>query len=193
MKHFNIGILIVVSCIAITGSAEAAESGGVVGRIQGADSKEPLAGAAVILCPVTVEHTCLLTAALSTVAGEDGSFQMTDVPAGRYFSFYDRTGGAKENWEDSDQSELIINLQGLENRFRSEARTQLFATFGGGGGISESKGTVTRYKDGKLAGGDGSISSLALGLTLEFRELKPLQIEVVAGEEANLNIEAWGK
>ncbi len=168
----------------------AASSSELQGKLIGTESQEPIAGAAIILCLVTAEKTCSLKANLVTEVKEDGSFELTNVPPASYVVLYDPSGKAMPGWKDIDGLEMILNLEGLSG-FPSSARTELFSTFGGGGGITMQEGTSLEFEDGVVVGGDGSIISEKYGLTVDFREGKPIIIQVQPGRTTEVEIRAW--
>lgn len=167
-------------------------TGIVQGKLIGAESQQPLTGAAVVLCLVVGEKTCVLQADLVSISGEDGKFELTEVLPGSYVVLYDPSAKASSSWKEIDGLEMILKLEGLSG-FPSSARTELFSTFGGGGGIRFQKGTTLEFKDGVVVGGDGSIRSEKYGLTMDFHEGKPITIEIQLGKITELEIRAWAQ
>lgn len=169
------------------------KTGTAQGNLIGAESAQPLAGAAVVLCSVVAEQTCMLRADLVSISTEEGSFELTEVPPGSYVVFYNPSAEASSTWEELDGLEMILKLEGLGlSRFPSPARTELFSTFGGGGSITWQKGTSIGFDDAGVLEGDGSIISEEHGLTMDFHEGKPITVEVQPGETTAIEIRAWG-
>ena len=168
-----------------------ATTGTIQGKLIGAESQQPLIGAAVILCLVVGEKTCVLQADLVSISGEDGELELTEVPPGSYVVFYDPSGKASSGWKEIDGLEMILNLQGLMP-IPSADRTELFSTFGGEGTIRVQKGLTLGFDENGVFSGDGSIISERYGLTMDFYEGKPITTEVQPGKTTELEIRAWG-
>ncbi|MFO8241226.1 MAG: hypothetical protein R6T90_09555 [Dissulfuribacterales bacterium] len=165
--------------------------GVVQGSIVGSESHKSLSNAAIILCSVVAEHTCVLKSDLTTRSGEDGGFTLSEVPAGSYVVFYDPSGKACGEWSKLDGQKMILKPEGFQSS-RSAAGSEVFSTFGGGGKILIKKGTTLKFQDGKLITVDGSVVSDKFGLTLDFHKGQPITIDIQTGKATELEIKAWG-
>jgi hypothetical protein len=83
-------------------------TGDIQGKLLSANTTEPLAGAAIILGLVTGELECTLQSDLVAVVGEDGTFELVNVPPGTYVVFYDPSGEAKDSWENIDKLKIDL-------------------------------------------------------------------------------------
>lgn len=137
----------------------------------------------MILGLVSGEKKCTLKANLVTIVNEDGSFQFTEVPPGSYVIFYDPSGEAISKWKNIDGLEVSVNIEGLSpNKEAARARAELISTFGGGGKITMTKGSSLEFQGGIVTGGNGSIISHEYGLTMDYREGKPIMFEIQPGK-----------
>lgn len=189
-------ICVGLSAIAFALPATASQKAGFAvlrGSIVGAESRKPLAGAAVVLCKVTEGPKCSPQANLGAIATADGNFRIDKLPPGKYFVFYDPTGIAREAWKAIDGKEITIKPEELDPGMSSAAWKELAGGLGCGGSVTVTKGTVFNFKDGKFAGiTNGSFTFDKCGLTLELRAGEPLSVEVL-GASATFTIEAWGR
>jgi hypothetical protein len=167
-------------------------SGVLKGFLSGDKNQKPLDGAAMILCLIIAEKKCRLEANLVISVNKDGSFQLTNVPSGRYVIFYNPSGDAVGNWKKIDGKELSLKLEGL-SQLQSAARKELFSTFGGEGEISIAAGTQLEFSmtsDNVIVKGSGSITSVKYSLTMDFHEGEPISVEIVAGKVTEIDIQA---
>lgn len=180
-------------------------TGVLKGRLIGAESGKAQARAAIILGLMTTEKKCSLKADLVTVVEENGSFQISNVPAGSYILFYDLSGKAKPGWKDINGLEISINfdclvagqLKGMPGvsippEWESE-RKELFSTFGGGGTIITEEGTTYEFKDGVPFVTEGSFVSEKYGLQIDFRGGKPIVVEIKPESITSVEIKAWNQ
>ena len=165
------------------------------GVIIGADSKEALAGAAIILCRIISNGECTIQAEIITTTDDSGRFSFSTVPSGEYVLLYDSLGKAIPIWKTIN--ELTINYK-PGHRIPGEVALpkEFFETFGGGGKIVAQRGTsigLDSLSDDAIASiKHGSFTSEKYGLTIDFREGNPPTIEVTQGKSVEIEINAWG-
>lgn len=152
----------------------------------GAKTQRPLAGAAIVLCLITGERECTLQADLAARVGEDGSFELSEVPPGVYVVLYDPSGKAMEGWKEIDQ--MMINYE-IDKRNRIPLSDEFHEVFMAGGMLTVHNLSVT-FKEGEVVDFDGAVTSSKHGLTMEFYDLNPIMVDVKPGETSNVEIAA---
>ncbi len=169
----------ITSTISPTNSAtQTPLQGNVQGKIEESVSKKQIAGATIFLCPIVSEYECELIANLNKTSQNDGSFTFDAIQPGSYVVVY----GLKEeiNLTGKEWAGRKINYQNLSALASSFSDKEVLLTAAEGGMMLEDN-VIT-----KIIG--GSVLSGELGLTLEFRDGKPLMIEARAGKTANIEI-----
>ena len=175
--------------------SEPPTTGDIQGRLIGTDTEEPLAGATIILGLVTGESECTLQSDLIASVGEDGTFALTDVPAGTYVVFYDLSEEAGGTLPEIDELKINYALIGKPPRGGSSfIPNELYDTLGGGDALMVylEAGAQVTMEDGIITSIEGSLAltSEKYGLTMEFHDGEPITVEVKAGETTDLDIMA---
>lgn len=161
----------------------------VEGEIVGADSKQSI-DAIIMLCRITGEGSCRADPSGGYYSSStQGTFRITEVTPGDYVVLY--------SLKSLDKCLIITNKTinyklGPTRSFDSIFTKEFFETFGGGEGITVSKGTTVNISDGNIVSIDGSFTSEKYGVTMDFHNGKPLTVEVEKGQVTEIKIEAWG-
>lgn len=179
-------------------------TGDIQGRLIGAYTEEPLAGAAIILGLVTGESECTLQSDLIASVGGDGAFALTDVPAGIYVVFYNPSGEAEETWQEIDGLNItnyaLLDVVGKPiNQYEgvySLITNELYDTLLAGDEIKfwydltaiSDPERIIESIEGCLA-----LASAEYGIIMQFEDVgdgEPTMLEVKAGETTNVEIMA---
>lgn len=192
----GITLLLVVSLASC-----APTTGDIQGRLIGAYTEEPLAGAAIILGLVTGESDCTLQSDLIASVGEDGAFALTDVPAGSYVVFYDPSGEAAEAWQDIDGLKItdytLLDVVGQPYEgIGSLITDELYETLRAGDEIWRMRDTAILLSPEQILisiEGSLALASVRYGITIQYEDIEdgePTMLEVKAGETTNVEIMA---
>ena len=110
-----------LGCVGGTGTRTSVQEE-VKGKLLVEESRQPLAGATIVLAQYYSENEWLLRADLATKTDNEGIFVLAGVAPGSYLVLYDRTGealAAKESWNGKELSfldNMILVCQDSETR-----------------------------------------------------------------------------
>ena len=186
-----ITLLIILSLAGCNFLAADSEAGMVKGTIFGAESRQPIPNAVIILCRITDEDVCNVQADLAATTDDSGTFNISNVPPGSYVVLYNSYGKAHLNLSSIDGVNINYKL-GPPMSPDSMCTKEFFSTFGGNEAVAVNKGTTVEFKDGVMVSINGSFISEKYGVTMDFHEGKPLIIKVQKEQITETKIEAWG-
>jgi len=178
-------------------SAPAPASGGngtLTGRLLDQETQNALTGAGIILCLDTGD-SCTTDATLSVQTGSEGEFEIADIPPGRYVVLYNPNGIDAQSVD-----EIIVEVN-------SRSAVCIASGFMGSA-PADCQGSIPFMDDPNLmlkgsaniaiTGSDislaeGSLYSQKYGLHMDFKESKPLSLEIKAGDSIESDLLVWGE
>ncbi len=168
-------------------------SGNFTGRLLDHETKNPVPDAEIILCRDTGE-SCTIKADLSAQTSSDGSFEIADIPPGKYVILYNPDGLDGQTLEG-----LVVEVNSrsaacIANGFMGSAPAdcQGSVPFMDDPNLTLKGNASIAISESGLSLNEGSIYSPKYGLHMDFKESNPLSVEIEAGETIENNLLIWG-
>ena len=168
--------------------------GTFTGKLLDQETQNAVADAGIVLCLDTGD-SCTIDADLSTQTDSDGKFEIADIPPGKYVIIYNPNG-----LDAQAVDKLVVEVN-------SKSAVCIASGFMGSA-PADCQGSVPFMDDPNLmlkgnasiaiTGSDlslskGSIYSQKYGLHLDFKESKPLSLEIKAGDAVERDLSVWAE
>lgn len=180
--------------------------GKIQGQLIGEKSESPVSEGIII--PWWIENNVKATAviALATEVGDDGRFEIKNLPPGKYVLFYSTHDSSKAHLNMLQGASIPLSLEPFLKSVRSlqedsQVKEGLISkTIPSIGilddlesGITIQAGSTFDYdNNGLVSGGTGSLLLTKYGFSANYRDGKITSLKMPSRGVANISIQAWG-
>lgn len=178
--------------VAATPEVPISGDGRLTGKLLDHESKTALAEAGIVLC-LEAGDSCTIDAALSAQTGSGGEFEIVDIPPGKYVLLYNPDG---VDLQSVDEMVVEVNSRSavcIASGFLGSAPAdcQGSVPFMDDPNLTLQSAASISITGTGLTLDEGSIYSPKFGLHLDFKESKPLGVEIEAGQALEQELLVW--